>query len=80
MLLGVTACGALQEPGSLTLEPCRRFVDDWVTVSEPEIAAAMLGVRDQHDGMLLEGALSAGSQGKSRTHQMPLGLLLLLCC
>ena len=44
-----------QEPGSITLEPCTRFVDDWVTVSEPEIAAAMLGIRDHHGGMLLEG-------------------------
>jgi hypothetical protein len=37
------------------LEPCSLFVDEWVTVSEPEIAAAMLGVRDHHDGMMLEG-------------------------
>ena len=45
----------VQEPSSITLEPCTRFVDDWVTVSEPEIAAAMLGIRDHHGGMLLEG-------------------------
>ena len=44
-----------QEPGSITLEPCTRFVDNWVTVSESEIAAAMLGIRDHHGGMLLEG-------------------------
>ena len=54
-----------QEPGSITLEPCTRFVDDWVTVSEPEIAAAMLGIRDHHDGMLLEG-MGANRQLRAR--------------
>lgn len=62
------------EPGSLTLEPCRRFVDDWVTVSEPEIAAAMLDVRDQHDGLLLEGSAAmavacAIKYGRERKHE-----------
>lgn len=33
-------------------------MDEWVIVSEAEIAAAMLGVRDHHDGLLLEGALT----------------------
>ncbi len=62
-----------QEPGSLTFEPCRRFVDDWVTATEPEIAAAMLGVRRHHDGMLLEGVLPLlcryfGCQGTPQRH------------
>jgi threonine dehydratase len=52
----------VQEPGSITLEPCTRFVDDWVTVSEPEIAAAMLGIRDHHGGMLLEGMCAGPCQ------------------
>lgn len=51
----ITIVTVSQERGALTFEPCRRFVDDWVTVTEPEIAAAMLGGRDHHGGMLLEG-------------------------
>ncbi|KAK9829755.1 hypothetical protein WJX72_007688 [[Myrmecia] bisecta] len=43
------------EPDALTLEPCMRFVDQWVTVTEPEIAAAMLGMQ-RHHGMDVEGA------------------------
>lgn len=52
----------VQEPGSITLEPCTRFVDDWVTVLEPEIATAMLGIRDHHGGMLLEGMRAGACQ------------------
>ncbi|MFC6919174.1 threonine/serine dehydratase [Meiothermus taiwanensis] len=43
------------EPGAITLELCRTLVDDWVTVSEEEIRAAMrLFIETQHQ--LLEGA------------------------
>ncbi len=43
------------EEGALTLEPCMQLVDEWATASEPEIAAAMLGLRDS-DGVRAEGA------------------------
>jgi threonine dehydratase len=43
------------EPGAITFELCRQLVDDWVTVSEAEIRAAMrLFIESQHQ--LLEGA------------------------
>ena len=44
------------EKGSLTLEPCRQLVDDWVCVSEQEIAVALLGLLE-HDDLRVEGAL-----------------------
>lgn len=43
------------EDGSLTFDPCCRFVDGWQTVSEAQIAAAMIGVLHE-DGISLEGA------------------------
>jgi threonine dehydratase len=43
------------ESGAITFELCRRLVDDWITVSEAEIKAAMrLFIQSQHQ--LLEGA------------------------
>ncbi|MDT7920269.1 MAG: threonine/serine dehydratase [Meiothermus sp.] len=43
------------EPGAITFELCRNLVDDWVTVSEEEIKAAMrFFIETQHQ--LLEGA------------------------
>ena len=42
---------------AITFEPCCRFVDEWLTVSEPEIARAMTGAADQHDERL-EGKLA----------------------
>jgi len=43
------------EPGSITLDICRDCVDDWVLVSEAEIAAAIRMVLEDHH-LLVEGA------------------------
>ena len=43
---------------AITFEPCRRFVDEWLTASEPEIARAMIGALHQHDERL-EGEFGA---------------------
>jgi threonine dehydratase len=43
------------EPESITLEPCSRLVDDWVSVSEREIVAAMRKVYKQNN-LMVEGA------------------------
>ena len=43
------------EPGSLTLAPCIEYVDEWVTVTEEEIRAAMVGMLQNHS-KLVEGA------------------------
>lgn len=43
------------EDGTITLELCRSLVDEWVSVSEPEIAAALATVIDT-EHQLIEGA------------------------
>ncbi len=43
------------EPGSITLDICRDCVDDWVLVSEAEIAAAIRMILEDHH-LLVEGA------------------------
>ncbi len=43
------------EPGSITFEPCRRLVDDYVTVTEDEIRESMKLFMETHH-MMIEGA------------------------
>jgi threonine dehydratase len=43
------------EAGSITFEPCRRYVDDWVLVSENEIRDGMKLVFE-HERFVIEGA------------------------
>jgi threonine dehydratase len=52
--LSDATAGGIEED-ALTIEACRQFVDYWVTVSEPEIAAAMVGIHGHH-GVAIEGA------------------------
>lgn len=47
------------EEGAVTLEPCMRFVDEWVTVSEGEIADAVVSLLHHHS-KLVEGAAGCG--------------------
>ena len=46
---------AVKEPGDVTFEMCRKYVDDIVTVSEDEIAAAILALIEQQK-LIAEGA------------------------
>lgn len=50
------------EPGAITFDLCRRFVDDWVLVDEDEIARAMALVFDEHD-LVVEGAAGVAVAG-----------------
>ena len=43
------------EAGAITFEPCRRYVDDWVLVSENEIRDGMKLVFE-HERFVIEGA------------------------
>ena len=43
----------------MTFEPCATLVDDWVVVSEADIAAAMVRVEAEH-AIRIEGGLSKG--------------------
>ena len=52
--LSDATAGGIEE-GSLTVEACTQFVDECITVTEPEIAAAMVGVHGHH-GVAVEGA------------------------
>ena len=49
---------AVKEPGSLTFQVCRKYVDDIVTVSEDEICAAILRMIES-EKMVAEGAGAA---------------------
>lgn len=60
------------EDGSMTFELCRRYVDDWVLVSEDEIRHAMEIVYDSHD-MVVEGAAGTAVAGFLKRFQQ-LGL------
>lgn len=46
---------AVKKPGSLTYELCRRYVDEIVTVTDDEIAAAILTLMEKHK-LMTEGA------------------------
>ena len=46
---------AVKEPGDLTYELCSKYVDEIVTVSDDEIAAAILALMEQHK-LVTEGA------------------------
>lgn len=43
------------EEGSCTLGPCASLVDEWITVTEQEIASAMVGMHGHH-GVAIEGS------------------------
>jgi threonine dehydratase len=53
------------EPGALTIAACARLVDEWATVSEREIATAMLSVR-AHAGFAVEGAAGVAAAAAAR--------------
>ena len=44
---------------SITLQPCCDLVDDWVTVEEHQIAAAMVGLK-KAEGVSVEGSAGVG--------------------
>ena len=53
------------EPGTVTLDLCRRVVDEWVTVSEAEIRAAVADYVHR-ERMLMEGAAGVALAAFSR--------------
>ena len=54
------------EPQTITFDPCRQFVDEWLTVSEEEIAAAMRFVYSE-SGEVIEGAAGVAIASLLRT-------------
>jgi threonine dehydratase len=53
------------EPGSITFELCRTIVDEWTTVTEDEIRAAMKLLFDRHR-LVIEGAAGVAVAGMLR--------------
>ena len=68
------------EPGAVTFELCRRLVDDFVLVSEEQIAAAMRDFIDAHH-MLLEGAAGVALAGlrKKATELRAKNVVVIIC-
>eukprot|EP00882_Tetradesmus_deserticola_P028909 GHRQ01032236.1.p1 GENE.GHRQ01032236.1~~GHRQ01032236.1.p1 ORF type:complete len:118 (+),score=47.70 GHRQ01032236.1:3-356(+) len=56
--LSDATAGGIEED-AITLQPCRQYVDLWVTVSEQEIADALVSLL-QHHSKLVEGAAGCG--------------------
>lgn len=56
------------EEGSMTIEFCREFVDEWVSVTEEEIAHAMVAM-ERHSGRAIEGAAGVAVAGYLRSAQ-----------
>ena len=50
------------EPGAITLDMCRRYVDDWILVAEEDILRAV-GLVYKERGMLIEGAAGVAVAG-----------------
>ncbi len=60
------------EPGAITLDLCRRYVDRYLLVSEPEIGEAMRLVIDRHH-TLIEGAAGVAVAGCLKDLDRPAG-------
>ncbi len=68
------------EPGAITFELCQQFVDEYVLVSEGEIAAALrLALEAQHQ--LIEGSAGVAIAGFQKLHQEYKGqnVVIVLC-
>jgi threonine dehydratase len=59
------------EEGAVTLEPCRLWVDEWVTVEEEEIAAAVVDTLT-HTAMQVEGEWGSKTAGVGAVPLLPL--------
>lgn len=68
------------EAGAVTLEMCRRWVDDYVTVSEDEIKASLRSfIRHHH--MLVEGSAAVAVAAFLKSRDRPLGdrVVIVIC-
>jgi threonine dehydratase len=73
-------CPGGVEEDTITFEPCRTLVDEWITVTEQEIAAAMLGLRD-NDSTVAEGSAGVAIASYIQNRQQYAGQsVVLICC
>lgn len=68
---------AVKEPGSLTFEACRKYVDEIVTVTEDEIAAAILTLIEKQK-LVAEGA-GAVAVAAAMFHKLPIAGKKVVC-
>ncbi|HEX4951203.1 MAG TPA: threonine/serine dehydratase [Blastocatellia bacterium] len=68
------------EPGAITFELCQQLVDEYVLVSEAEIAAALRLVLETHH-QLIEGSAGVAIAGFQKLHQQYKGknVVIVLC-
>lgn len=77
--LSDATAGGIEE-GAITLEPCMAAVDEWVTLSEGEIADAMLSMLHHHS-KLVEGAAACALAAFWRQRRQLAGRrAVVLCC
>lgn len=62
---------AVKEPGDLTFELCKEYVDDIVTVSEDEIASAILSLIEQQK-LVAEGAGATAVAAAAMFNRLPI--------
>jgi len=69
------------DEGAITFGPCATLVDEWVTVSEPEIARAMLSALERH-GERFEGSagVAVAAFEKLRDIGQLAGQTCVMCC
>lgn len=68
------------EEGSITLEPCQQYVDQWVLVNEQEIADALVGLL-YHHSKLVEGAAGCGIAAFRKLQDRLQGKgVVIICC
>lgn len=68
------------EEGAITLQPCQQYVDQWCTVSEAEIADALVSLL-QHHSKLVEGAAGCGLAAYRKLVQRYAGMnVVVVCC
>ena len=56
------------EEDSVTFAPCAKLIDEWVSVTEDEIAAAMVAMLDHHH-KVIEGAAGVALAAFLKTHE-----------
>jgi threonine dehydratase len=79
LVLTHTCAGGIEE-GAITLDPCIQYVDTWVTVSEQEIADAMVSLLHHHS-KLVEGAAACGvAAAMRRTTGLAGKRVAVVCC
>jgi threonine dehydratase len=68
------------EAGAVTFEPCQQLVDTWVTVTEQEIADAVVSMLHHHS-KLVEGAAGCAIAAVKKLGQQLVGKrVVVVCC